>query len=308
MINNYFIYKNDRSYIMGLSIIAVFLFHIFYFSNVNRNADFIIFTKGYLGVDVFFVLSTYGLCFSYERNTLKQFYNNRIKRIYPLYFIFLLLVYFLYNEPTFLYKSFVYQTTGLSTFYYFGTNVEWYTPSLILTYILFPILYHIGEKVQKMNILVILLIINIFAIIAYKLIPYMNDLYVNRIPIIISGVIIYFLQRNQRGNDAFQLILLLCIESLILNRHIMSMYTLLLIYLFKYIKYRPCYNIISFIGKYSFELYLAQVITTLYYMKTSSIENTYLVMLYAFLLTIPLFYSFILINKLSYRYLYNFRG
>ena len=160
MINDNFIYKNDRSYIMGLSIIAVFVFHLVSFSNNYRNTEFSIFTYGYLGVDVFFVLSTYGLCFSYEKNTLGQFYKNRIKRIYPLYIIFLLLVYFLYNKPTFLYKSLIYQTTGLSVFKYFNTDVEWYTPSLIFTYILFPILFYIGEKVQRMSVWINLLIIN----------------------------------------------------------------------------------------------------------------------------------------------------
>lgn len=304
MINDTFIHRNNRSYVMGLAIIFVFIFHIFSFTNEYRNTDFIIFNRGYLGVDIFFVLSTFGLCFSYERNTLRQFYKNRIERLYPLYIIFLLLVYILYKEPSSLYKSIIYQTTGLSTFYYFHTNLEWYTPALILTYILFPILFYIGKKIQNMNIGITLLLINLFGILAYRLLPYVNNLYLDRIPTIFSGIIIYFLYKNKRENDSFQLILLLCIESLVINRHIISMYTILLIYLFKYFKYRPYYNTISFIGKYSFELYLAQVITTLYYIKNSSIENNYLMMLSTFLLTIPLFYCFILINKLSHKFLY----
>lgn len=63
--------KVNRKYWMGLSIIWVILLHIS--SNIGNKYLTIIFGNGYLGVDVFFMLSTFGLCYSYEKNKLTVF-------------------------------------------------------------------------------------------------------------------------------------------------------------------------------------------------------------------------------------------
>lgn len=304
MSDNFLILKSDRPYIMGISIIAVFLFHIVSFSNIYRDCNFNILTYGYLGVDAFFVLSTYGLCFSYEKNSKWKFYLNRIKRLFPLYFIFLITVFIIFKEPSQLYKSLIYQSTGLSIIKSLNTDVEWYTPSLITTYIAFPIFYYFGKILQNKSLLANIFAINILALIAYKLMPYIHILYLERLPIIFSGVIIYFFYKNKRNKDVLQLILILIVESLVLHRHTLSMFTLLLVWIFKYFQYRPYYKIISFMGKYSYELYLAQVLTTLYYMKVSNIENIYVMIAFTILLTIPISYIFILINNLSKSFIY----
>ena len=53
MDDKFFILRTERPYIMGISIIAVFLFHIVSFSNIYRGFNFNILTYGYLGVDAF---------------------------------------------------------------------------------------------------------------------------------------------------------------------------------------------------------------------------------------------------------------
>lgn len=42
---------------------------------------------GYMGVDIFMLLSGYGIAKSLDRNSTKQFYINRIRKIIPLWLI-----------------------------------------------------------------------------------------------------------------------------------------------------------------------------------------------------------------------------
>lgn len=69
----------------GLSIILVFLFHL----------DISLFQYGYLGVDIFFVISGYLMAFLYgdlqSRDEIKGFWLRRFLRILPAYYIVILL-------------------------------------------------------------------------------------------------------------------------------------------------------------------------------------------------------------------------
>lgn len=47
---------------------------------------------GYMGVDIFMLLSGYGIAKSLSRNTLKRFYVNRIRKILPLWSIMMITV------------------------------------------------------------------------------------------------------------------------------------------------------------------------------------------------------------------------
>ncbi|KAI6174815.1 hypothetical protein M3Y97_00963400 [Aphelenchoides bicaudatus] len=94
----------------GISIFVVLLFHI--------RSDW--FGNGYLGVDVFFVISGFLMChiLSKEerlgRSQILDFYFRRIKRIVPIYlfviFVFLVLAKFLWMHPLY-FNSFVEQPT-----------------------------------------------------------------------------------------------------------------------------------------------------------------------------------------------------
>lgn len=299
-----FVTQHDRPYIMGLSIIAVILFHLVNFTNAYRGTSIPIFLKGYLGVDAFFVLSTFGLCFSFEKNDVLTFYKHRVKRLFPLYVIFLLTVYFIFNPGPSLLHIIIYQCTGLSVIRALYTDIEWYTPSIICVYLLFPLLYYGGRALQHRSVWWQLLAVNIVVVLGHIIAPYVSFGYnlVGRFPIIVSGVILYFLYKNKRNQDALIYTSLLLLETLVLDlSFFLSILVLLLLMIFKYINLRPLYKPISFIGKYSFELYLAQTISTYYYMQVSPIQNNYLMMLSAILLTIPIFYIFIAIYRYTSR-------
>lgn len=85
----------------GLAIILVIGFH---------NFDFLqLFKYGWIGVDLFFVLSGFLITeilikVKSTKNWLAKFYLKRILRIFPLYYVFLIIFYFLVNSNTFNYS------------------------------------------------------------------------------------------------------------------------------------------------------------------------------------------------------------
>ena len=88
-----FEYKKNIQFLRGLSVILVFLYH----TNISY------FERGYLGVDIFFVISgfviTQRLFQNYEREqkiSLINFYSKRIKRIIPNLFFIVGCTYILY--------------------------------------------------------------------------------------------------------------------------------------------------------------------------------------------------------------------
>lgn len=78
----------NRRLFMGIAIVMVVLYHSMgtYDNRVIR----MMFYPGFLGVDIFLLLSGYGLCNSYNQNSLHTFYKHRITRLVPL-FLFLAL-------------------------------------------------------------------------------------------------------------------------------------------------------------------------------------------------------------------------
>ena len=112
----------------GLSIIAVLLYHL------NPN----LFTGGYLGVDIFFVISGFlisKMIFSKKRINLKKFIHNRLTRIVPAYFFVLFIflptfVFLLTPESLTTYiKSNISSLFFLSNFFYLS-EVNYYNPSI----------------------------------------------------------------------------------------------------------------------------------------------------------------------------------
>ncbi len=74
----------------GIAILMVILYHLMSLDELQTKALAVLY-PGFLGVDIFFLLSGYGLCYSYNNNPLNHFYRRRMKRIVPL-FIFLSVV------------------------------------------------------------------------------------------------------------------------------------------------------------------------------------------------------------------------
>ena len=126
-------YKNNQiyyiQYLRALSVLLVFFYHL----------KFEIFQNGYLGVDIFFVISGYVITLRlYEdfkiNNTisLKNFFIKRFKRIYPVLVVFLLttLIIIIILSPleNFLDRvnTLFFAFLGLSNFFYLFSNKDYF--------------------------------------------------------------------------------------------------------------------------------------------------------------------------------------
>lgn len=175
-------YREDIDFLRAVSIIAVILFHFF---------DEI-FYNGYLGVDVFFIISGYliskQIFIGIENKTFKirDFYERRARRILPLFFfivstslifsIFILLPFELFNFS----KSIISASLFFSNFY-FWKKINYFdndtlsepllhTWSLAIEeqfYIFFPIFIILFYPLLKKKIFFIILIIFLVSLISY---------------------------------------------------------------------------------------------------------------------------------------------
>lgn len=93
--------KNFRNFVLGIGMIFIFLFHV---ATMSESSSIVAKVFSFLfsyfdwGVNLFFLLSTYGLCFSLSNNNIQTFYRRRIARIYPLYVLFLAIIYLSKSE------------------------------------------------------------------------------------------------------------------------------------------------------------------------------------------------------------------
>ena len=122
-----FHYKKNIQFLRGLSVIFVFLYH----TNIP------LFQKGYLGVDVFFVISGFVITQRIFQNykidkkiNLSEFYLKRFKRIIPnLIFIVGLtyLIYLLFGPPDLsLWNETLSALFGVSNFYYIVHDIGYF--------------------------------------------------------------------------------------------------------------------------------------------------------------------------------------
>lgn len=129
-----------RDYLKRGAILMVLIYHMLCWV-YNPIGEF---NVGYVGVDVFYFLSGYGLSHSYKKNSLTRFYTNRFKRLYPLYFISVIICFLILHSQSFdvLFNNLL--TLG----YYFDSGInrfDWYIESLFTIYLLFPILFYLGK-------------------------------------------------------------------------------------------------------------------------------------------------------------------
>lgn len=71
----------NRTFLMGISIISIMLYHQTWLHGFFFDAFHV---WGNLGVDVFFFLSGFGLCFSMRKHNISEFYKRRFLRLFPI--------------------------------------------------------------------------------------------------------------------------------------------------------------------------------------------------------------------------------
>lgn len=256
------------------------------------------FGTGYIGVDIFLFVSAYGLSYSYKNNTINDYYFRRLKKIYPLYFLFLCCFYctmiIIGNKEYEDLNTYIYQGTGLSVFKCFSVKIEWFTPSLIAIYLVFPLLYEFLKYISrsvKFQIAVLILSFVLPHVLCQVVILPLSF----RLPIIVLGILTYF---NINNNKISELIYIYCVAIFLsfITKIDMLRYSLCVpsfLFLMNSVfidKNNLIYKSISKIGKYTFEIYLAQVITTKFILRSDIICLPLLVLL---VIILTIFFSFL---------------
>ena len=122
-------YFNHIDVLRFIAVFSVILFHI----------DSNLFPRGYLGVDIFFVISGFVITNSlYKEFNLKKkidilnFYARRLKRIYPalIFVLFLSLITYLIfgilNNADIIFNSSFFSLFGLSNFYFIHIDQDYF--------------------------------------------------------------------------------------------------------------------------------------------------------------------------------------
>ena len=156
-----------RTALMGFCIIWIYLFHI-----TTKSVFLDSFSQiGWCGVDCFFLLSGIGLSHSLERDkNVVGFYKRRAFRILPTWWFLIFsfhIINLFANRPcpgTFLQVLLYYSGIGWFFNGFFQTEriawSEWYVPTLLLFYIVSPLIHRMSIR-SLIKTIIILFIINI---------------------------------------------------------------------------------------------------------------------------------------------------
>lgn len=231
---------------------------------------FLPFYMGFMGVDVFLIISAYGLCHAFKKYDLKTFYRRRVLRIFPLYVFLAVIVTSVhvilgYNVSVWDWLC------NLSTLSYYGIGgfyIEWYLSALLLLYLLFPILYNLISKAGGIIAIAILIVIVLSSLLN---ISWSHECAIARIPFFLCGILLFF----QKQKDTLRFIYIvygvaLLITTLLYLKEYLATYMVAYMtapfvlfaasWLVQKITLFPSLKIyIEWIGKHSIELYVANI-------------------------------------------------
>lgn len=260
MINAEEIYKgilSNRTLLMGVAIIMVIVYHCFcwVFNPIG------IFNIGYIGVDIFLFLSGIGLRNSFENNKISKFYFNRFIRIYPIYFVSVILMYFVFTNDWSL-KDLIHNL--LTTGYYFngGENrFDWYLESLFTLYIFFPFFF----LLRKSGFTSVLILLFAAAICLHFFnISWWYDCLIGRLPIFMYGIVLKNYYHTIKWVSIIGLILyipcyLLCSRFLAASFLTCPIIIAIITLSGKVYGVRQGMKWIHTLGKYTLEIYIANL-------------------------------------------------
>jgi len=149
--------SNARGFIYGAAILLIILYHSALLNVLNVFTFFKPFLD--IGVEIFFFLSGICLYFSFVKNELcLSFYKRRLIRVLPSYLVVYGIVFGYYN----LYKDhnvsqFLINYSMLDFLLHGLGNVPWFLTTIIIFYLLYPLIYFIFFKSYKLKKLMIIL-------------------------------------------------------------------------------------------------------------------------------------------------------
>ena len=258
-----------RSELMGWSILWIMMLH-FTFTQI-KPLGFIA-QYGFAGVEIFMLVSGLGLFYSLHSNhDIFLFYKKRLLRIFPTYYLLGILASILIFHDNIIDYFLRCSTLG---FWTGGIYWEWYIPSIVLLYLISPIIKYILDK--KYFILLLCLCISILVITYYiicqrNILDRVHFFFLYRIPAFVLGMACAYWIKNNISTKYYYAFLLAGIPFFIwiFPQHhqfynfkyfsllfLLPLFTIIFIFISKHIE---CINpIIKLIGNASLEIYLIQ--------------------------------------------------
>lgn len=288
--------KENRAYLMGIAISWIVLFHVWLWcsmSGIETAWWLALFDKGALGVDIFLLLSAFGLQASIERNSLLQFYKNRAKRLFPVYLFFLLTLFLTFERHCPIDRMMIQslaQVTGFSLFQYpeffsCGFCFDWFTPAIILLYICFPLVSKVVQWICRRGLiyeLAALVVLVVAAVLIRERLHIPFGLLALRMPIIFLGIVAYIHQEQQESGRLVTLIVAAACLGLLSGNEEMRlsllMPPLLMAFAFSHFAL-PLRSFVSLVGRHSFEVYLAHIFVVAFFIPTRQVTNPLLLLL-----------------------------
>lgn len=179
--------KNKKA-IMLFSSLLILIFHLWIniFDRTSNLFEIENFIRKicYIGVDIFFFLSSYSIS-KCEIKDYKKFILNRFIKVYLIFVLFTIVgsIYFSWNL-----KTFVLTISGIELFINGGGSFLWFVPAIMIVYILLPPFNKIDNKYKIITPIITLIIWLLFTVIISTYTKY-NEIFIftNRIPIILLG-------------------------------------------------------------------------------------------------------------------------
>lgn len=292
-----------REELMGIAMSFVVLYHLFCWCNYGY---FDLFKYGYVGVDIFMFISGLGLCFSYTRRCLSSFYYRRFLRIYPLFIFFNVVLFCISYDGVLNTEEIIGSLTTLSFYNTSSNSKEWFISSILLLYIIFPIVF----KLTNTKSLIACILVVLFVVTYFKL-DWRHDCLIARLPIFMLGVLSYKIHnaipRKYEGFSMYGLywtFVAICVVSFMICQSTSFFGAMLCPFILAIIVNSiRTYNMpfLKYIGSHSLEFFLANAIVGHYMIcEYQNLWIGYKVLLY-FLIQIIFSFIFIGINSVIYK-------
>lgn len=246
---------------MGCAILFVLLYHFF---GCTRNilGDLNI---GYVGVDIFLFLSGYGLTKSFQKNKCHVFYERRLKRLYPLYVVLVVVFTFLKKDDSI--SHIIYNLSTLSFFVNNGdSRVDWYLQSLFILCLSFPVFYKLAMRRWSFFACFIIISLCLFKFKNFLIEHWWYACLLGRIPIFILGIQFYLSESYARNLKYYNIggVTLFLPIFIYVNPFIgISLLALPIICILLYIRKYLCEQIaeyLNFLGTITLEMYISNLV------------------------------------------------
>ena len=251
-----------RTELIGFSILWIFLHHSAFFGMCQYGMFDTLIKIGSCGVDVFLLLSAFGLFGSLKRNAnILQFYKRRIIRIVPTF----LIIVCLFHLKQGLGYLLSYDT------WYWELYSNWYILFIGIAYAVYPVLFKVQKKYLLLPI-ILLSLLSLFGTILLVLLKKDNIhdlpmLMVQRLPVFAIGMLLADERVDFSIKHIYGMFMVLCwVLCLIVKYHIdVLLYPLYALFALTICAVLTCFfekwggKLFYYLGTISLELYLVHM-------------------------------------------------